>query len=100
MERHEWEQQRQKTYVEQYAKLKDRFTGRGFDANKITDLALAAEMKYINLVTRHHDSFCLFRTQYTDFNSLNSPARRDLSPSWPRLARRKVSACVCITRTT
>lgn len=39
---------------------------------------LAAGMRYVNIATRHHDSFCLFATKQTDFNSLNSPARRDL----------------------
>jgi alpha-L-fucosidase len=76
--RHEWEQLRQLTPVAEYAKLKDRLTAAKFDANAITDLALAAQMRYINITTRHHDSFCLFRTKYTDFNSVNSPAKRDL----------------------
>ena len=35
-------------------------------------------MKYINLTTRHHDSFCLFDSRYTDFKSTNSAAKRDL----------------------
>jgi alpha-L-fucosidase len=35
-------------------------------------------MKYLNITTRHHDSFCLFNTKTTDFNSVNSPAKRDL----------------------
>ncbi len=32
----------------------------------------------INLTTRHHDSFCLFDSKYTEFKSTNSPAKRDL----------------------
>jgi alpha-L-fucosidase len=43
----------------EYAKLKDQFTADKFDAEAITDLALAAQMRYVNLTTRHHDSFCL-----------------------------------------
>ena len=35
-------------------------------------------MKYVNITTRHHDSFCLFDTAQTDFNSVNSPCGRDL----------------------
>ena len=76
--RHEWLQQREKIPVAEYAKLKDRFTAAKFDADAITDLALAAQMRYINLTTRHHDCFCLFRTKQTEFQSLNSPAKRDL----------------------
>ena len=76
--RHEWVQLREKIHVAEYAKLADRFDATDFDADFITDLALEAGMKYINLTTRHHDSFCLFDSKYTDFKSTNSPAKRDL----------------------
>jgi alpha-L-fucosidase len=76
--RHEWLQLREKIPVATYAKLKARFTAEKFDAEAITDLALAAQMRYVNLTTRHHDGFCLFATRQTDFHSVNSPARRDL----------------------
>ena len=76
--RHEWLQFREKLPVDTYAKLKDRFTAEKFDADFITDLALAAQMRYVTLTTRHHECFCLFKTNQTDFNSVNSPAKRDL----------------------
>ncbi len=76
--RGEWVQLSEKIPVKEYEKLKDRFTAEKFDADFITDLALEAEMKYLNITTRHHDSFCLFNTKTTDFNSVNSPAKRDL----------------------
>jgi alpha-L-fucosidase len=34
-------------------------------------------MKYITFVCKHCDSFCLWDTKCTDFNSINSPANRD-----------------------
>jgi alpha-L-fucosidase len=76
--RHEWVQLREKIRVAEYAKLKDRFTAAKFDADFITDLALEAEMKYINLVTRHHDSFSLWATKQNDFHSASAPCGRDL----------------------
>ncbi|GAF05962.1 alpha-L-fucosidase [Saccharicrinis fermentans] len=76
--RGEWVQLADKIHVNEYAKLADRFKADKFDADFITDLALQAEMKYINITTRHHDSFCLWDSQYTDFKSTNSPAKRDL----------------------
>lgn len=76
--RHEWVMYNEKIHVAEYAKLKDKFTADKFDADFITDLALEAGMKYINLTTRHHDSFCLWDTEYSDFKSTNSPAKRDL----------------------
>ena len=50
-----------------------------FDADFITDLAIEAGMKYINITSRHHDSFSLFKTNHTEFNSVDAPnCGRDL----------------------
>ncbi|WP_144058984.1 alpha-L-fucosidase [Rhodopirellula sp. SWK7] len=76
--RHEWVMIKEKIRVKEYAKLANRFTAKNFDADFITDMALDAGMKYINITTRHHDSFCLFDSKYTDFKSTNTPAKRDL----------------------
>ena len=74
----EWVQLRDTIPVAEYAKLKDTFTAENFDADFITDLALKAGMKYITITSKHHDGFCLFRTEQTDFNSLDAPCGRDL----------------------
>ena len=74
----EWVQYKKNIHVAEYEKLMKRFTADKFDADFITDLALQADMKYINITTRHHDSFCLFNTKTTNFNSVNSAAKRDL----------------------
>ncbi|MDO6792076.1 alpha-L-fucosidase [Tamlana sp. 1_MG-2023] len=74
----EWVQLRALIRPDEYAKLADKFTAENFDADFITDLAVDAGMKYINITTRHHDGFCLFDTEYTDFKSTNSAAKRDL----------------------
>lgn len=84
-----WVQFFKKIYVAKYTKLKDTFNPVKFDADFITDLALAANMRYINITTRHHDSFCLFETKQTDFNSLNSPAKRDLVGELAEACRKK-----------
>lgn len=76
--RHEWVQYRECIPVADYARLADQFTAEGFDADRITELAERFGMRYVNLTTRHHDSFCLFESAATDFSSVNSPARRDL----------------------
>lgn len=74
----EWVQFRGKIRVAEYEKLAARFTAGRFDADFITDMVLDAGMKYINITTRHHDSFCLFDSKYTEFKSTNSAAKRDL----------------------
>lgn len=85
----EWVMLREKIPVAEYVKLKDRFTAEKFDADFITDLALEAGMKYVNITARHHDGFCLFRTAQTDYNSVNSPAKRDLIAELADACRRK-----------
>jgi alpha-L-fucosidase len=74
----EWIQYHGLIPLQEYAKLRNDFTAANFDADFVTDLALEADMKFINITTRHHDSFCLFETAETDFHSVNSPAKRDL----------------------
>jgi len=76
--RHEWVQFREKIPVAEYAKLKDQFTADGFDADAIAALAVDAGMKYVNITTRHHDSFSLFPTGEWDFHSVDAPCGRDL----------------------
>lgn len=76
--RHEWQQYRECTPVGEYARLQESFTADGFDAMGIVELAIACGMRYVTLTARHHDGFCLWNTQFSDFNSATAPARRDL----------------------
>lgn len=76
--RQEWVQYWEKITLAEYAKLAEEFRADGFDADRIADLAIAANMSYVNIITRHHDSFCLFDTSATSFNSVNAPSGRDL----------------------
>lgn len=76
--RHEWVQLRERIPVAEYAKLADQFRAERFDADHIAAFARDCGMRYVTLTTRHHDSFCLFATRQTDFNSVNVPAGRDL----------------------
>jgi len=76
--RGEWVMYNENIPIRDYELLRTSFTAKNFDADYITDLAREAEMKYINLTARHHDSFCLFDSSISDYNSMQSPARRDL----------------------
>ena len=65
--------------VADYDTLFNIFSAKNFDADFITDLALEAGMNYINITSRHHDSFSLFKTQHSKFNSVDAPnCGRDL----------------------
>lgn len=61
-----------------HAQLARQFHAEAFDAEAICDLAQAAEMRYVNFTTKHLGRMAMYRTATSDFNSFNSPARRDL----------------------
>jgi alpha-L-fucosidase len=75
--------------VADYDTLQVDFAAENFDPDFITDLALEAGMQYITITARHHDSFCLFETKETDFNSIQSPAKRDLIGELAQACERK-----------
>ncbi len=87
--RHEWVQYRETIPLKTYTKLKDTFTAASFDPDFITDLALAAGMKYITITSKHHEGFCLFKTKQHDYHSLASPAKRDLIGELAAACRKK-----------
>lgn len=78
LEKGEWVQLRDTIPVMEYAKLKDNFTAKNFNADKIVEIAIEGGMKYITITSKHHDGFCLFDTKATDFNVMTSPAKKDL----------------------
>ncbi|MGH2564142.1 MAG: alpha-L-fucosidase, partial [Ginsengibacter sp.] len=41
-------------------------------------MAKNAGMKYITLVTRHHDGFSMWDTKYSDFNIMHTPFKKDV----------------------
>jgi alpha-L-fucosidase len=49
-----------------------------FDADKICDLAVKAEMKYVCLTTQHLGRCYNFHTEQSDFNTVDGPMKRDL----------------------
>ena len=64
---------------EEYSKLKNTFTAKDFDAEKIAFTAKNAGMRYMTLTTRHHEGFSLYDTRgLSDYDAPHSPAGRDL----------------------
>ena len=74
----EWVMSHEKTPVEVYEQYFKHFNPDLFDAREWARTAKAAGMKYAVLTTRHHEGFCLFDTQYTDYKITNTPFGRDL----------------------
>ena len=74
----EWIQSYEMIQPEEYAKYFDYFNPDLFDAKEWARKAKAAGMKYAVLTTKHHEGFCLFDSQYTDFKITNTAFGRDL----------------------
>ncbi len=76
--RHEWIRHREQISNENYQKYFDHFDPDLFDAKEWARTAKQAGMKYAVLTAKHHEGFCLFDSQYTDYKSTNTPFGRDL----------------------
>ena len=76
--RHEWMKHIECTTDEVYDKYLERFNPDLFDPKEWARQAKAAGMKYAVLTTKHHEGFCLFDSQYTDYKITNTPYGKDL----------------------
>ena len=61
-----------------YDKYFEHFNPDMLDAREWARKAKAAGMKYAVLTTKHHEGFCLFDSDYTDYKITNTPYGRDL----------------------
>lgn len=53
---------------DEYKKVASHFTLEYFDAEAICRLAKSSGMNYIVVTSKHHDGFCMFQTETTDYN--------------------------------
>ena len=60
-------------YKKEYENLKTTFNPVKFDPEKWAKAASNAGMKYVVFTTKHHDGFCMFDTEYTDYK-ITDPA--------------------------
>jgi alpha-L-fucosidase len=74
----EWVMNDRNITVKNYTRLEKFFNPIDFDAHKWVSLAKAAGMKYITLITRHHDGFSMWDTRYSDFNIMHTPYKKDI----------------------
>jgi alpha-L-fucosidase len=64
--------------VEEYDALYRRFDPQLFDARAWARLAKDAGMGYLVLTTKHHDGFCLWPSDLTDYDIASTPFGRDV----------------------
>ena len=67
-------------YVEKYlTELPGYFNPEQFNPTHWAKLARLAGMKYVVFTTKHHSGFCMFKTETTPFNVMNTPFSRDIT---------------------
>jgi alpha-L-fucosidase len=76
--RGEWVRSTEQMGKDEYRRYFDEFTAREYKPREWARLAKKAGMKYAVLTAKHHDGFCLWDTNLTDYKATNTPAGRDL----------------------
>lgn len=76
--RHEWVRNAERIPNEQYQKYFDCFDPDLYDPQAWARTAREAGMRYVVLTAKHHEGFCLWDSQYTDYKVTNTPYGKDL----------------------
>jgi alpha-L-fucosidase len=75
----EWIMDRANIPVDQYEKLAGHFNPVKYDPAKWARIAKGAGMRYLVITSKHHDGFCLFATDTTDYDVVDAtPYGKDL----------------------
>jgi len=64
--------------IEEYDNLYKEFNPVLFDAEKWVKMVKSAGMKYIIITSKHHDGFCIWDSEYTDYDIMSTPFKRDI----------------------
>ena len=74
----EWIMLRARIPVAEYERLADGFNPVHFDAHAWASLAAQAGAKYLVITAKHHDGFCMFDSQMTEYSIVKAtPFKRD-----------------------
>jgi len=76
--RHEWVKNQEHIPDEVYQKYFDEFNPDLYNPKDWARAAKAAGMKYFVITTKHHEGFCLWDTQHTDYKATKTPYGKDL----------------------
>ena len=85
--RHEWVMNRERIPVAEYEKLANTWQPKERPAREWARLAKQAGMKYMVMTTKHHEGFCLWDTQQTDYNAVQRGPKRDLVQEYVEACR-------------
>ena len=80
--RHEWVKRYERLTNEDYEKYFELFDPDLFEPANWAKMAKDAGMKYAVITSKHHEGFCMFDSEHTDYKATNTPADRDLIIEW------------------
>ena len=75
--RHEWVMSRELIPQGEYDRYADYFEADLYDPREWAQAAKDAGMKYVVLTTKHHDGFCLWDSELTDYKATTTPYGQD-----------------------
>ncbi len=67
-----------KISVEDYYKLAEQFSPQSYNPDAWMEMASSIGMKYAVITTKHHDGYCLWPTEYGEYNTKSCMEGRDL----------------------
>ena len=76
--RHEWVKNREEIPDDVYMKYFNHFDPDLYDPAEWARAAREAGMRYFVITTKHHEGFCLWDSQYTDYKATNTPYGKDV----------------------
>ena len=74
----EWIMKNAQIPLAEYKKLVERFNPTKFDAREWVAKAVEYGAKYLCFTAKHHDGFCMYNTEVSDYNIMNTPFGRDV----------------------
>ncbi len=80
--RHEWVKKNERISDEDYQKYFELFNPDLFDPADWAKKAKEAGMKYAVITTKHHEGFNMFKSEFTDYNIINTPYGKDIIKEW------------------
>lgn len=80
--RHEWVKKNERISDADYQKYFEVFNPDLFDPKEWAKKAKTAGMKYAVITSKHHEGFNMFKSEYTDYNVINTPYGKDIIKEW------------------
>jgi alpha-L-fucosidase len=77
LERGEWVMYHEKIPLQEYVKLMNQFNPILYNPREWVALTKRAGMRYITITAKHHDGFCMYDSELTNYKITNTPFKRD-----------------------